>query len=305
MGVIMKKNFHLSYTTKRKLNGFLYVLPFVIGFFLCFAIPLFNTVWYSFNTVSVNDTGGMKFAFAGLQNYIDLFTSEVTTEAQPMARLFTDQNTSIFTRSPLIVIFSLFMALLANLKFKGRGIVRVIYFLPIIFGIEVVTDMLAITTGGEWTQQSSGLFSNSFISELLLFSIDLPNYILMPIIEAIDQIFDVLSQSGVQTLIYLAALQSISPSLYEVAKIEGATTYETFWKVTIPSIMHITLFVAIYTVVDLFLASPISKEAYSFAFEQSKIGTGSALSVIYIINVLLVLGLLMLILRKVVKRYEK
>ncbi len=295
----------MKYTTKRKVNGFLYVLPFLIGFFVCFAIPLFNTVRYSFHLVSVNDTGGMKFSFHGIQNYIDLFTSEVTTTAQPMVRLFTDQNVSILTNIPLIVIFSLFMALLANMKFRGRGIVRVIFFLPIIFGIEVVTDMLAITTGGEWTQQSSGLFSQSFISDWLMMYTGIPMRVLEPVIAYIDKIFDVLSQSGVQTLIYLAALQSISPSLYEVARIEGATVYETFWKVTIPSIMHITLFVAVYTAVDLFLASPISEEAYSFAFEQSKIGTGSALSVVYIINVLLILGLLMLVLRKVVKRYEK
>lgn len=301
----MKKKFHLSYSTNRKLNGFLYVLPFIIGFFLCFAIPLFNTIWYSFNTISVNDTGGMKFAFAGFQNYINLFTNEVTTVAQPMIRLFADQNLTIFTNFPLIVIFSLFMALLANMKFKGRGVVRVIYFLPIIFGLEVVTDMLAITTGGEWAQESSGLLSQSSLSDLLMIYTDIPRRVLLPIITYIDKIFDILSQSGVQTLIYLAGLQSISPSLYEVAKIEGATAYETFWKVTIPSIMHITLFVAIYTVVDLFLASPISEEAYSFAFEQSKIGVGSALSVVYIFNVLLVLGLLMLILRKVVKKYEK
>lgn len=301
----MKNRFHIKYTTKRKLYGFLYVLPFLIGFLVCFAIPLFNTVRYSFNTVSVNDTGGMRFTFSGIQNYIDLFTSEVTTESQPMARLFADQNMSILTNIPLIVIFSLFMALLANMKFKGRGVVRVIFFLPIIFGIDVVTDMLAITTGGEWTQQSTGLFSHSYISDLLMFYTSIPNRILIPVISYIDKIFDVLSQSGVQTLIYLAALQSISPSLYEVAKIEGATSYETFWKVTIPSIMHITLFVAVYTAVDMFLASPISEEAYSFAFEQSKIGTGSALSVVYILNVLLVLGLILLFLGKVVKRYEK
>lgn len=301
----MKRNFTLKYKTKRKLNGFLYVLPFLIGFFVCFAIPLFNTVFYSFNKVSVNDTGGMKFAFNGFQNYIDLFQNEVTTAAQPMIRLFADQNLTILTNVPLIVIFSLFMALLANLKFKGRGIVRVIYFLPIIFGLEVVTDMLAITTGGEWVKESSGLFSESYISMMLMQYTDIPLSILNPVISYVDKIFDILSQSGVQTLIYLAGLQSISPSLYEVAKIEGATAYETFWKVTIPSIMHITLFVTIYTIVDLFLASPISEEAYSFAFEQSKIGTGSALSVIYIFNVILVLGLVMLVLRKVVRKYEK
>lgn len=301
----MRNIFPLKYKTKRKLNGFLYVLPFILGFFLCFAIPLFNTVMYSFNKVSVNDTGGMKFDYIGFQNYIDLFQSEVTTGEQPMARLFADQNLSILTNVPLIVIFSLFIALLANLKFKGRGIVRVIFFLPIIFGLDIVIDMLAITTGGEWVKESSGLFSQSYISVLLMRYMDIPMSILQPVISYVDKIFDVLSQSGVQTLIYLAGLQSISPSLYEVAKIEGATAYETFWKVTIPTIMHITLFVTIYTVVDMFLKSPISEEAYSFAFEQSKIGTGSALSVVYILNVLLVLGIVMVVLRKVVKKYEK
>ena len=112
--------------------------------------------------------------------------------------------------------------------------------------------------------------------------------------------FNVVSRSGVQTLVFLAALQSISPSMYEVAKIEGATAYETFWKVTIPSIMHIVMFVVIYTIIDLFLTSQIAQEAYAFAFEQNKIGVGSALSVVYIFNVLIVLGIVLLFTRKVV-----
>ena len=86
---------------------------------------------------------------------------------------------------------------------------------------------------------------------------------------------------------------------------EGATTYETFWKVTIPSIMHITVFVIIYTIVTLFLESPIAQEAYAFAFTQSKIGIGSALSVVDIVNVIAVLAIVMLLLRKVVKKNEK
>ena len=103
-----------------------------------------------------------------------------------------------------------------------------------------------------------------------------------------------------QTLVFLAALQSISPSMYEVAKIEGDTGYETFWKVTIPSILHIVVFVVIYTIVDVFLTSQIAQEAYAFAFEQNKIGIGSALSVVYIFNVLIVLGIVLLFTRKVV-----
>lgn len=300
-----KKTTKLKYSTKRKINGFIFVLPFLIGFLLCFAIPLFNTFYYSFQEVGVNNTGGMKFSFNGIQNYITLFKDEVTTASQPIARLFTDQNVSILTNTPLIVVFSLFLALLANMKFKGRGIVRVVFFLPIVLGLEVVVDMLAMTTGGEWTQTSSGLFSESYISFMLTKYLNIPRNMRIGLISYVDNIFTVLSQAGVQTLIYLAALQSINPSLYEVAQIEGATKYETFWKVTIPSIIQIILFVAVYTIVDLFLASPIAEEAYSFAFEQSKIGTGSALSVIYIFNVLLALGIVLLVMRKVVKKYDK
>lgn len=300
-----KKKIQMKYSTKRSLNGFIFVLPFLIGFFLFFVIPLANTIMYSFHKVGVKDTGGMTFTYIGVQNYIDLFKTEVTTTSHTMIRLFTDQNVSILTNVPLIVIFSLFLALLANMKFKGRGFVRVIFFLPIVLGLDVVTEMLAMTTGSEWAQAESGLFTESFVTHLLMRYTNLPMDILNSVIGYVNNIFEVISQAGVQTLVYLAGLQSISPSLYEVAKIEGATNYETFWKVTIPSIMHITLFVVVYTIVDLFLASPIAKEAYSFAFEQSKIGTGSALSVVYMLNVILALGLVLLVLRKVVGKYDK
>lgn len=297
-------NIDLKYSTKRKIHGFIFVTPFIIGFLIFFAIPFCNTVYYSLNEVGVDDAGGMKFTFNGIQNYIDLFTKEVTTASQPVARLFIDQDLSILINTPLIVVFSLFLALLANINFKGRSFVRVIFFLPIILGLDVIKDALAITTGSEWAQAETGLFSESLVTVLLIRYMDIPADILNPIIDYVNNIFEVILQSGVQTLIYLAALQSINPSLYEVAKIEGATKYETFWKVTIPAIIHITLFVVIYTIVDLFLSSPIAKEVYSFAFEQSKIGIGSALSIVYTFNVLILLGLAMLLLRKVVKKYE-
>lgn len=301
----MKKKGYLSYKTKRKINGFIFVLPFLIGFLVCFAIPLFDTFWYSLNKISVNNTGGMKLDYNGIKNYIDLFKSEVTTDSQPMARLFSSQNLSIVTNAPLIVIFSLFMALLANMKHKGRGLVRVIFFLPIILGLDIVVEMLSLTTGSEWTNTGSGLFSESYVSTMMMRYLDIPRYMIRGLIQYIDNIFTVVSLSGVQTLIYIAGLQSISPSLYEVAHMEGATKYETFWKVTIPSIINIIFFVTVYTVVDLFMSSPIAEEAYSFAFEQSKIGVGSALSVVYIFNVLLALGLVLFILRKAVNKYGK
>ena len=294
-----------KHKTMQKINGFVFVLPWILGFILFFAIPLWNTIVYSFCEVGVKSTGGMELTFSGVQNYIDLFQTEVTTQNQPVIRLFADENVSVLTNIPLIVVFSLFMALLANVNFKGRGAIRVIFFLPIVLGLDVLISLIAVSTGGDMTQAASNtLFEAQGIVTFLMNYTFLPPAIISFISSAINNLFTLITQAGLQTLIFLAALQSISPALYEVAKIEGATTYEVFWKVTITSIKPITVFIAIYTLVDLFLSSSIATEVYNFAFTKSKIGVGSALSVVYMLNVLLALGILLLILRGV-KMNEK
>ncbi len=300
-----KPNKKLSFRTMWKIHGLIFVSPFLIGFIAFFLLPLVNTIYYSLNNVGVGDQGGMTFEWTGIQNYIDLFQKEVTTTNTTMARLFTEENSTMLLSLPLIVVFSLFMALLANQKFKGRAIVRLLFFLPIILGIDVVMDMLTITTGGTTLDTGSNLLSGSYVTIFLVRTLNVPMRVLYPIMTYVENIFDLISQAGVQTLVYLTALQSISPSLYEVSKMEGATAYETFWKVTIPSIMNITFFVVIYTIVDLFLKSSIAEEAYAFAFTQGKIGVGSALSVVYMGNVILVLAIAALLLRKAVKKNEK
>ncbi len=302
----MKKNKKkLSFRVMWKIHGIIFVSPFLIGFVAFFLVPLFNTIYYSLNKIGVADAGGMTYEWVGIQNYLDLFQKEVTTTSATMARLFTEENSTMLLSLPLIVVFSLFMALLANQKFKGRAIVRLLFFLPIILGIDVVMDMLTITTGSTTLDTGSNLLSGSYVTVFLMRTLNVPRRVLYPIMTYVENIFELISQAGVQTLVYLTALQSISPSLYEVAKMEGATAYETFWKVTIPSIMNITFFVVIYTIVDLFLKSSIAEEAYAFAFTQGKIGIGSALSVVYIGNVILVLAVATLLLRKVVKKNEK
>ena len=296
---------NLTYETKRKLLGFTFLIPYLLGFLMFFAVPLGQTVFYSFQEIGVRDEAGMSFAFRGLDNYVELFAekfSTVDTDHQ-IYRVLLDENTNVLINMPLITLLSLFLALLANRQFKGRAIVRMIFFLPIILGLDVVTEMLTISTGSE-TVQSSGLFAEGLVTRLLIQYTAIPSQYLNPIIEFVENSFSVIARSGVQTLVFLAALQSISPSMYEVAKIEGATAYETFWKVTIPSILHIVMFVVIYTIIDLFLTSQIAEEVYNFGFglgsTAGNIGVASALSVVYIINVLLFLGLALLLFRKVV-----
>lgn len=290
----------LKYSTSRKLNGLIFMLPWLIGFITFFAVPVKNTILYSFNKVDVGASGGIELTFNGIQNYIDLFVSEVSTTNQPIQRIFVTENTSIITNLPLIVIFSLFLAILANAKFPGRGIVRVIFFLPIVLGLPLIVEWTANSTGRSLIEAASGgMFGMQAVSGILLEYTFLPKNVIMFLSSVLDNIFQLFTRTGVQTLIFLAGLQSISPSHYEVAKIEGANSYETFWKVTLPMLSNVLLFAVIYTMIDLFLNSSIAEEVYNFAFAKSKIGVGSALSVVYMANVLVVLVIVLLFLKAV------
>ncbi len=293
----------LKYKNKRKLCGFMYTTPWIIGFITFFAVPIIKTVYWSFNDIGVSDNGGMTLKWTGIYNYISLFTEQVASESKTFVQVFTDENVNLLINAPIIVIFSLFLAILANIKFKGQGFVRTLFFLPIVLGLKVITNLISISTGGDLvTRSSSGLFSQGLATMLLLRYTTISSDIILTITGYADNIFSLASQAGVQTLIYLAGLQSISPSLYEVAKIEGATSYESFWKVTLPLIGNISVFVVVYTIVDIFLDSSIATEVYRFAFNKSRIGIASALSVVYMLNVLLVLGIVLLISKKAVKR---
>lgn len=290
----------LKYGTSRKLNGLIFMLPWLIGFITFFAVPVKNTVLYSFNKVDVGAAGGIDLTFNGIQNYIDLFVSEVSTTNQPIQRVFVTENVSIITNLPLIVIFSLFLAILANAKFPGRGIVRVIFFLPIVLGLPLIVEWTGNSTGRTMIEAASGgMFGTQAVSGILLEYTFLPKNVIAFLSSVLDNIFQLFTRTGVQTLIFLAGLQSISPSHYEVARIEGANSYETFWKVTLPMLSNVLLFAVVYTMIDLFLNSSIAEEVYNFAFAKSKIGIGSALSVVYMANVLVVLGIVLLFLKAV------
>lgn len=293
----------MKYSTSRQLNGFVFMLPWIIGFIMFFAYPVIQTIYFSFNKVQVADTGGYTLTFRGIQNYIDIFVKELSIEDFPLGKVFAEANSEIFMNLPVIVIFSLFLAIIANMKFKGRGIVRMIFFMPIILGLDLIVEWtVENTTQGQMLIEAAtgNMFGRNEGRRLLLDLVPiLPPAIVQFITGIVASIFKVITQTGVQTMIFLAGLQSISPSHYEVAKLEGANTYETFWKVTLPMVANILMFVVVYTLIDLFLKSPIAKEVYNFAFGRSNIGVGSALSVVYMLNVLAGLCLVLLFLRMV------
>jgi len=292
----------LSYKNMRKIHGIVFVLPWVIGFLLFFLTPLMSTIMYSFHKVGVADSGGMALEYVGVDNYISLFREKVSSSSEQFLRIFTDENITIFINTPVIVVFSLFCAILVNAKYKGQGIARVVFFLPIVLGLKVVTDLTMVTTGGDITDAAvNNSVDNQGLLDFLIAYTFLPLRVSLFISDLANNIFSLILQTGVQTLIFLAGLQSIDKSLYEVAKIEGANSYEVFWKITLPLLSNVTLFALVYTFVDMFLRSSITTEIYYFAFNRNDIGTGSALSAVYLANVLLALVVLMFIMNRVVK----
>lgn len=280
----MKKN-RLSLSQKRTISGYLFILPWLVGFIAFYVRSLFMTVQFSLSELSMDIVnGGYKLEFVGLENYIYAFRVHGTFK-----QILTTSVMDMIIDVPLIIFFSLLMALMLNKEFKGRTFVRAIFFLPVILNAEAIVQAVetaALMVAGGVTSSSSEMASASSGGMSMAYYVDLfsnlmiPNQILEYIVGAVDRISGIISASGVQIVIFIAALQSIPGSLYEVAQMEGATAYETFWKVTFPMVMPHIITNVVYTVVDSFVSSDVVNLAYTTAFTEINYGLSSAFSLV-------------------------
>ena len=280
------KKLHLTMAGRRARNGYLFILPWFIGFVLFYVRSLYMTVQFSLNTLTVPPAGGYTLDFVGLQNYITAFTGHGTFK-QTLVTFLSNMVIDV----PLIIFFSLFVAMLLNRKMKCRGLVRAIFFLPVLLNSEAISGTLSYaaqmmagglsSTSAEMAEAaSSGSAVNMQYFIALFGELALPTSVLDYVVGAVGRISDIIKASGVQIVLFIAALQSITPSMYEVAKIEGATGYETFWKVTFPMVMPHIITNTIYTIVDAFSRSDVVNLAYTTAFTEGNYGLSSAFSVI-------------------------
>ncbi len=277
----MKKR-SLTLQQKRTVNGYLFILPWLVGFCVFYIRSLFMTIQFSLSDLEVGVTG-YELTWVGLKNYIYAFTAHGSFK-----QILTSSVINMVVDVPLIIFFSLFMALMLNRKFKGRTLVRAIFFLPVIMNaeaiveaIETATMMVATgvsSTSQEMAAENTGMGIGYYIDLFgnLMISRDLLEYI----VGAVNRITNIVSASGVQIVIFIAALQSIPSSMYEVAKIEGATGYETFWKVTFPMVMPHIITNIVYTVVDSFVSSDVVTLAYDTAFTDFNYGLSSVFSLV-------------------------
>ncbi len=302
----MKKKKGLTLLQKRSLTGMVFILPWFVGFCVFYIRSLFMTFQFSFSELNVKPgSGGYELTKVGLENYLYAFTvhgSFKQTLVSSIGNMLIDV--------PLIIFFSLFMAMLLNKNFKGRSIVRAIFFLPVILNSDALTAAISLSEtmmNGGVAGQATELATTS--ADALAFDLDyiigmfvnfgIPAKVLDYIFAAVERINDIISASGVQIIIFIAALQSIPSSMYEVAKIEGATGYETFWKVTFPMVMPHIITNVVYTIVDNFAQSEVVDLAYKTAFDQYKYGLSSVFS---IVSTLITCLILVIVVRLIQKR---
>jgi ABC-type sugar transport system permease subunit len=288
---------HLKYKTQRKIWGVVFLMPWIIGFLLFFLKPLIETFIFSFQKVSPSDSG-LIIENVGLKNYYRAFRENVDFTPSLIGSA---QVTVI--NLVVISIFSLLMAVVLNSKFKGRTFIRAVFFIPVIFNSSAVTAALG---GGEALRnimERNGMgVGNTFNFEAYLLEANIATGLIVFLISSITSIYSVVSLSGVQILIYLAGIQSIPGHLYEAAKIEGATSYEIFWKITLPMVSPMIITTAVYTIVDTFLRTSVTEVIADTGVDY---GLNAAMSWVYFGVSSIILAVVLFILSKVVFYYDE
>ena len=288
----------ISYERRKQLYGYGFISLWFVGTVVFFLIPLVKSLWFSFNDVGI-DINRTVLTWRGLGNYDDILNKD----PKYLGLL---KNTLIETlwKTPLILIFSLFIAVMLNQKFRGRALARAVFFLPAIIATGPVYTIISgdmNSTGNTQAAQFSTLFSTDLIGSLLNFlGIYGISDSMSGIISGIaDNIFGIVWSSGIQILLFLGALQNIPPSAKEAAQIEGATAWEFFWKITLPYVSPFILANLIFTVIDSF-TSPTNAvmERILSVKEELRFGTASAMAWFYFAVIFAALGIAALIVNR-------
>ena len=274
--------------------AYIFLIPLLFGIAFMFIIPMFRSLYYSFSNVRLG-SGGAEATLNGFNNYYNALFVETAFRQEVV-----NSSLNMLLNVPLITFVSFFFANLLNQKFTGRAIFRVIFLLPLVLASPAMMNFdagdalrnLMGTAGSNFKDSQSLSVSSTSLNTILLTSGVLPKEFIDYIVGALNRIYEILVLSGVQILIFLAALQSIPKSVYEAVKIEGASSWEEFWKITFPMISPMILLSVVYTIIDSFTTSTnrTLNIIQNMSFSNQKFGLSAAMSWIYFIIILLLIG---------------
>jgi ABC-type sugar transport system permease subunit len=220
--------------------GYIFILLWIVGFLVFTLYPMFYALFLSFHEAYYNLQTGITTTFVGFDNYLNIFRS------QTLIPLFVTYLIKTIISVPLIVIFSIIIAILINHPIRGKGMFRTIFFLPVIIATGPVIAELT-------NQDATTLPSLEKSSLLIYITENLGNWIADPIILLLNSLLLVLWYAGIPILIFLAGLQKIDQSIYEAASIDGASPWDRFWKITLPGISPLIGVSIIFVVVTMSL----------------------------------------------------
>ena len=293
----MKRKHVRSLDARKARYGYLFVAPFLIGFIFFFLSSFVFFVAMAFSSQGMSNEG-MVLKFVGWQNFQDLFVGNM----EYVKSVFTSLG-ELLIRLPAVLLFSFMLAVVLNQQFKGRGLIRAVFFLPVVIASGVAAT--AGTSGG-LMENAQMMLQGSMgddigaanITESIISLFGENSYgstLVTAVAEIVAGIYDIAQASGVQILIFIAALQTIPSSLYEAAHMDGATGWENFWKITLPMVSPMLLVNAMYTVIDTLVGADNSvvMMVYNMGAKQANYTMSAAMGLVYFVVVVVVIGLLM------------
>ncbi len=288
-----KRRRPLSLEKKQARMGYVFVLPLIFGLCFLFIPNMINTVIFSLNDTQMTPDGYI-LEWKGLYYY-----SKALLSNPNFNKLLISSYGEMLVQVPTIVVFSLFFASILNQKFKGRVVARAIFFLPVIISTGVMIsvnssfDLVTFASGRASLNDAVDAASSTGLDiTQLLTQLNLGESFTKFIASAANGVYDIVSSSGMQIFILLAAFQEIPNPLYEAAEVEGCSKWETFWKITIPMVSRQIVVVAVYTVIDSFTRN--DSELFTYisdnTWSRSQYADGTSMYMLYALSLALVLG---------------
>ncbi len=298
----MKQRKRPGLETMRARHAFLFLAPWIVGMVLFFLFPIVQAVYFSFARIAI-EPGRVETSFIGLDNF-DYILFKDTQYIDNFLTSLTDLVISV----PFILIVSLILAVLLNNRFHGRLFFRALFFLPVIIASGAVLDLYLGAAAADATEiavNDSVSFSMIDFSQIFA-ALNLPTSIENYLTVALDNLFLLVWQSGIQIILFLAGLQSIPDLLYEVSHVEGATKWEEFWFITLPMLGRTMFLVIVFTIVENITASNnvLVSQGYNF-FANLDYGRGAAALWLYFLVVGVLIAAVLLLYNKVfLKRWN-
>jgi len=310
------KKISLTLEGKNAITGYLFLLPFVIGFLAFMLFPIVESLQMVFSDVKMDiEKQGFSMNFVGFANL-----EKVLAIDPEFRRFLIEEIGRMLLIVPAIIIFSLFVALILNQEFKARGLVRAIFFLPVILSsgimIGLETNNALLNSMSDIIKESNMMKSSvtKVLQDILVPQGDIDvaattspvGDFMKYIFAVINQIYNIAMASGIQIIIFLSALQTIPPSMFEAAKIEGATSWECFWKITFPMVSSLILVNIVYSVVDYFIRTDnrVMERINRVILRELDYSFGTAMAWVYFLAVITIIGIAMGIISRRVYYYE-